>query len=255
MAEYFALLHLADNPVHFALAIGAVIAAFAVFTLVGFGTALMASPPLALVMPVGKVVPMLALLDFAGSSARGWRTRKDVAWAEFFKIFPGMLIGQLAGVLVLSRIPPVLMATALGLFIALQGARGLLKKRTQPGGAPKRAFAFGLFGGVLGGLFGSGGFVYASYLERSLESRVAFRATQAVLIALSTLWRIALCAWLGLLDAQVVVTAIAFVPAMCIGVFVGHRIDLRMSREQLFLLLNGLLIASGISLAVRFLVQ
>jgi uncharacterized membrane protein YfcA len=253
MTEFFALQHLADNSGYFALAIGAVIAAYAIFTLVGFGTAMMASPPLALVMPVGKVVPMLALLDFAGSSMRGWRTRQDVAWEEFSKIFPGMLLGQLAGVLVLSRMPSALMATVLGVFIALQGAKGFIKRPTQPRAVPQRAIAYGLFGGVLGGLFGSGGFVYASYLERRLESRVAFRATQAVLIALSTGWRIILCAWVGLLDVQVVVMAIAFVPAMCIGVFVGHHIDLRISREQLFLLLNGLLVASGISLIVRFL--
>ena len=253
MTEFFALLHLADHFGYSALAIGAVISAYAIFTLVGFGTALMASPPLTLVMPVGKVVPMLALLDFAGSAMRGWRTRKDVVWEEFSKILPGMLFGQLAGVLVLSRMPPALMATVLGLFVTLQGVKGFIKRTTQPGSVPQQAILYGLFGGMLGGLFGSGGFVYASYLERRLESRVAFRATQAVLIALSTAWRIILCAWVGLLDVQVFMLAIAFVPAMCIGIFFGHRIDLRISREQLFLLLNGLLVASGISLIVRFL--
>jgi len=136
----------------------------------------------------------------------------------------------------------------------VQGAKGFFKRGAQPGAVPQKALAHGFFGGVLGGLFGSGGFVYASYLERCLESRTAFRATQAVLIALSTAWRIVLCAWIGLLDIQVVATALAFVPAMGMGVFLGHHIDLRMSREQLFVLLNGLLVASGVSLIVRFLV-
>jgi uncharacterized membrane protein YfcA len=110
-----------------------------------------------------------------------------------------------------------------------------------------------VFGGVLGGLFGSGGFVYASYLERRLETRTAFRATQAVLIALSTTWRIILCTWVGLLDVQLVVTAMAFVPAMGMGVVIGRHIDLRMSRDKLFPLLNGLLVASGIGLVMRVL--
>lgn len=254
MSDFLAVVHLADHPIHLLLAMGAVVAAFAVFTLVGFGTALFASAPLAWVMPVGKVVPMLALLDFAGSSMRGWRSRKDVAWGAFKQILPGMLLGQLVGVLVLSRLPSALMAVALGLFIVVQGAKGFFKRGAQPGAVPQKALAHGFFGGVLGGLFGSGGFVYASYLERCLESRTAFRATQAVLIALSTAWRIVLCAWIGLLDIQVVATALAFVPAMGMGVFLGHHIDLRMSREQLFVLLNGLLVASGVSLIVRFLV-
>lgn len=253
MTDFTAVLPLAEKPLYLALAMAAVVVAYVVFTLVGFGSALMASGPLALVMPVGKVVPMLALLDFAGSSVRGWRARKDVAWAEFSRLFPGMLLGQLAGVLVLSHMPATLMAIALGLFVVLQGVKGLIKRTAQPSAVPQLAFAHGLLGGVLGGLFGSGGFVYASYLERHLESRVAFRATQAVLIALSTTWRLFLCAWVGLLSVQVVFIAMAFVPAMGIGIAIGHHIDLKMSREQLFLLLNCLLVASGASLVVRYL--
>jgi uncharacterized protein len=253
MTDFSELISLAANPLQLALAMMAVVAAYAIFTLVGFGTALMASSPLALVMPVGKVVPLLAMLDFVSSSLRGWRARKEVAWAEFARLFPGMLLGQLLGVLVLVRIPPSPMAVALGLFVVLQGVKGLIKRKTPPGTAPRWAIARGLFGGVLGGLFGSGGFVYASYLERRLESRTAFRATQAVLIALSTTWRIILCAWVGLLNVQLVATAVAFLPAMALGTLIGHHIDLRMSREKLFLLLNCLLVASGLSLVVRVL--
>lgn len=244
---------LADNPLHLALAMAAIIAAYAVFTLVGFGSALMASGPLAQVIPVGKIVPMLALLDCVGSTLRGWRARHEIATAELSRLLPGMLLGQLAGVLLLSSMSPSLMAIALGLFVVWQGAKGLVQRTTPPGSAPPRAMVHGMLGGVLGGLFGSGGFVYAAYLERRLASRAAFKATQAALIALSTAWRIILCTWVGLLDAQLVITALLFLPAMGVGVFIGHHIDLRMSREQLFRLLNGLLIASGMSLIVRFL--
>lgn len=234
-----------------ALAMAAVVAAYAVFTLVGFGSALTASAPLAMVMPVAKVVPLLALLDCAGASTRAWRARQAVAWAEFGRLFPGMLAGQCLGVLVLARLPPALMAAALGMFVVSQGVKGLMKPAASASPRPHRAFAHGLFGGVLGGLFGSGGFIYAAYLERRLEDRSAFRATQAVLIALSTAWRIALCAALGLLDIEVLATALLFVPAMAAGVFAGHRLDLRLTRAQLVALLNLLLVASGGALVMR----
>ena len=241
----------ADEPVFAALALAAVVAAYALFTLVGFGTALLASGPLALVMPVAKVVPMLAMLDFVGSSLRGWRSRHEVAWPEFARLFPGMILGQLIGVFVLAQLPPAPMAIALGLFVASQGIRGFLKRKPTAE-APGFAFGRGVFGGILGGLFGSGGFIYAAYLERRLERREAFRATQAVLIALSTAWRIILCLSVGLLDGPLVLTALVFVPAMALGVFVGHHVDLRISREQLFGLLNVLLVASGLVLTIRF---
>lgn len=252
MVNEFPVVLLADKLPELAVAMLAVMAAYAVFTLVGFGSALMASGPLAWVMPVGKVVPMLALLDFAGASLRAWRARKAVVWAEFSRLFPGMLLGQLLGVLILSRLPPWLMAMVLGVFVISLGLKGLYAPAPRVGAAAGWALAHGLFGGVLGGLFGSGGFIYAAYLERRLESRSAFRATQAVLIALSTAWRIVLCAWVGLLDLPLLLTALAFVPAMALGVYLGHRIDLRMSKEQLFRLLNLLLLTSGLSLILRF---
>jgi uncharacterized protein len=253
MNDFLSFFPAADSNIHLALAMGAVVAAYALFTLVGFGSALLASGPLALVMPVAKVVPMLAILDFAGSSLRGWQAHKEVSWADFRQLFPGMLLGQLIGVFLLAQIPAPVMAIILGLFVVSQGLRGLVRKGNPSREGRSSGLAHGVFGGVLGGLFGSGGFVYASYLERRLESRAAFRATQAVLIALSTSWRIVLCISVGLLDIKLALTAMVFVPAMAIGIYIGHHIDLRMSREQLFKLLNGLLIASGLSLISRFL--
>ena len=234
-----------------ALGLGAVVVAYTVFTLVGFGSALVASAPLAQVMPVAQVIPLLALLDCGGASLRAWRAWSSVAWPAFRLLLPGMLIGQLLGVFVLSRLPAALMAMALGAFIVILGLRGLLVRKTGKV-STRPALLHGVFGGVLGGLFGSGGFVYAAYLERHVESKEGFRATQALLIALSTAWRVVLCVAVGVLDLQVVMLALALLPAMALGIWAGHRIDLRLSRDQLFKLLNGLLVVSGAVLILRF---
>jgi uncharacterized membrane protein YfcA len=130
------------------VALGAVALAYAAFTLVGFGSAMIASGPLCMVFPVAKVIPMPAMLDFLGASLRGWSNRHAVAWPEFRQLLPGMLLGQLLGVQFLVRLPA----------------------------------------------------------------------------------------------------------AMAIGVFAGHHIDLRLTREQLFRLLNSLLVGSGLSLIIRYLV-
>ncbi len=246
------LLH--ADLLHLFLAAAAVAVAYAVFTLVGFGSALVASGPLALAMAPSRVIPLLALLDFAGAATRGWRARRDVAWPEFRRLFPGMLAGQFLGIAVLARAGTAFTLAALGVFVAGQGLRGLLARPGKEAPPPRLPFLHGLFGGLLGGLFGSGGFVYAAYLERRLDSRTAFRATQAVLIALSTVWRIVLCLSLGLLDAGLLLTALCFLPAVLLGVLAGRRIDLRLERAQLFAVLNGLLVASGIGLLARALV-
>jgi uncharacterized protein len=252
MSDTNLLQHLLATPVELVFALTAVAVAYTLFTLVGFGSALFAGGPLAMLIPVGRVIPLLAVLDCGGASLRGWRARTEVDRGAFSKLLGGMLAGQLLGVFILAHLPSAPMAAALGLFIVGQGLRGLYSGR-QAGGAPYHPFAYGLLGGVLGGLFGSGGFVYASYLERHLASRAAFRATQAALIAISTAWRIVLCLSAGLLDLELLIVALVFVPAMAAGVLLGHRIDLRIDRQQLFMLLNGLLVLSGATLLWRHL--
>jgi uncharacterized membrane protein YfcA len=249
-------LSITASPALLAMAFAAVVLAYLVFTLAGFGSGLIASAPLAWALPVARVVPLLALLDCGSSLRRGWRARDQVVWAELRQLVPGMATGQVVGVLLLSRLPSGVMAVLMGTFVAVQGCRGLMQgtlsmQRSTP--VLHGAFLRGVFGGVLGGLFGSGGFVYAAYLERRLEQRDAFRATQAVCIAFSTAWRLLLCATLGLVDGALLITALACLPAMMLGTFIGHHVDLHLSRERLFLLLHSLLVASGVSLVWRYL--
>ena len=244
----------ASQPILLAWAIGTVVLAYAIFSLVGFGSALLASTPLANVMPVASVVPLLALLDFAGSLWRGWRARHELDTGELLRLVPAMLLGQVIGVLVLSALPAAVMAVLLGVFVIVYGARGLSRpeKRRSIKHYPHAGFVVGVTGGVFGGLFGSGGFIYASYLENKLPSRAALRATQAALIALSTGGRIVLCGLAGLIDQKLLITAIVLMPAAMFGAWLGLCIDIHLSRQRLLFLINLLLVASGLGLIFRF---
>lgn len=108
--------------------------------------------------------------------------------------------------------------------------------------------AYGVFGGVLGGLFGSGGFVYAAFLQARLADRNTFRATQAVMISISTIWRIGLCALSGLIDAPLLLTALMLLPAAWLGMKLGAQADKRLTDKHLAKALHALLIVSGLSL-------
>lgn len=249
-----ALLILNDLP-SVLIATGSLVLAYIIFSLIGFGSALIASAPLAGVIPVARVVPLLAVLDFFSSVTRAWKARHLIAPNELKRLIPGMLLGQLLGVLLLSRLPATLMAILLGCFIAWYGVRGLIGhwSSVAPVSAGAGAVVHGVAGGFFGGLFGSGGFMYASYLERRLEDRNAFRATQAVLIGLSAAWRVSLYTATGLIDRRLMTTALVLLPVALIGGELGKRIDLRLSREQIYLILNVLLVISGVVLILRFL--
>jgi uncharacterized membrane protein YfcA len=243
-----------DKPILLLFAFITVVFAYTLFTLLGFGSALLASAPLANVMPVASVIPLLTLLDCSGSVIRGWRNSQQVDIPALRHLMPSMILGQLAGVLLLSLMSVQAMALLLGIFVSTYGVLGLLPLKDGRFMAKlgDSGVLHGLFGGVLGGAFGSGGFVYASYLERKLESRVAFRATQAVLIALSTSWRLILCIMAGLVSSKLLLTAILVTPAAYVGVLLGSRVDLHLSRSRLLLLLNLLLVGSGVGLIIRY---
>ena len=243
-----------DKPVLLLFAIVAVVFAYTLFTLLGFGSALLASAPLASIMPVANVIPLLALLDCAGSVVRAWRNRQEVNVPALRLLLPAMILGQFAGVLLLSMLSASVMALLLGIFVSSYGVLGMLPLKkvhflSIPGAS---GVLYGLLGGVLGGAFGSGGFVYASFLQRNLESRAAFRATQAVLIALSTGWRLLLCIVTGLITVKLLLTALLLLPAAYVGTLLGSRIDLHLSRSRLLFLLNILLVASGLGLIIRY---
>jgi hypothetical protein len=52
-------------------------------------------------------------------------------------------------------------------------------------------------------------------------------------------------------DPQLLLLALVSAPAMVIGLYAGHRVTLRMSREQFLRILHLLLIGTGMALVVR----
>lgn len=238
------------SPTALTLAALALVAAYAIFTLVGFGSAMVASGPLAAVLPVPRIIPLLALLDCAGAATRGWRQHRHIDRRQLAQLLPTMALGQMLGIALLGRLPTAWLAAALGAFILAYGAWGLLQP-TPPRMLLRWGWACGVIGGIFGGLFGSGGFLYAAYLSRQPLERESFRATQAVLMALSTGLRVLLCALTGLIDPALLGLALLAVPPALVGTWLGHHLDLRLSKERFLRLLNGILAATGLGLLAR----
>ncbi|RAI45815.1 sulfite exporter TauE/SafE family protein [Rhodoplanes roseus] len=235
-----------------AVALPTVAAAYVIFGIAGFGTALIAAPVLAHSMPVAAIVPMLALLDCAAAIVNGIRIGDKVARDELFTLVPLMVAGSLVGAALLLIVPPRPMMLALGVFVV---AYAIYALSARP--ATKRlpriwVLPFGGIGGIVSAMFGSGGFIYAIYLGRRLDDKDAIRATQSALIGLSTLTRATIFALAGLYtDGKLLVLALLLVPGMLLGTWVGHHITLRLTRDQFLRILYVVLIASGVTLVIR----
>ncbi len=247
------ILPLGLDPLGLAAIFAAVAAAYVIFGIAGFGTALVAGPVLAHFVPLSVVVPLLALLDFTAAGLNVARNAAAADLGELRRIVPPMLLGSAAGAAILLLGRPGALQLALGLFAAGQAANGLRPARPQTRYRPGAALPFGLVGGVFSALFGSGGFLYAIYLAGRLEGAERIRTTQSLLIGLSTLARALMFLAAGVYgNAGLLALAALLVPAMLAGLAIGRRISLRMPRARFLRLLNLVVLASGLALILRW---
>jgi uncharacterized membrane protein YfcA len=242
-----------DGWIDLAFTFVALTVAYAVFGIAGFGSALIAAPLLVHKLPLTSVVPLLALLDFAAAGINGFKLRADVAKRELFWLVPLMIVGSIAGITLLISLPSRLMIFLLGLFVLVYGVRGLYARST---GGGKLGFGwvwpFGLIGGLVSGMFGSGGFIYSIFLSRRLQEKDAIRATQSVLIGLSTLTRVVIFAIVGTYhDLRLLLLALSGLPALLLGLYIGQLLTDRLSLPQFIRVLHFVLVATGCSLVWR----
>ncbi|ALS67973.1 permease [Pandoraea apista] len=230
----------------------ALVVAYVIFGVAGFGTALVASPVLAYAMPVAQIVPMLALLDFSAASGNVVRNARAADIGELRRLVPSIVAGSLAGTALLLTLQPEVLLRALAWFICGYAVFSLIGPRAKSRLSQAWAVPFGALGGMFGAMFGSGGFIFAIYLTSPLERVEAMRVTQATLIGFSTLARAMLFLFAGVYaNLPMLVTAASLIPAMIAGMWLGKHITLRLSRLQFVKAVNLVVLAAGIALLMR----
>ncbi len=227
--------------------------AYVVFGLVGFGSTLVSAPLLAHLLPVSTVVPTLALTDMVASWSNGWRLSEHVARRELWRLVPWLLAGSALGAWLLFSLPVNLLMPLLGGFVvlyALNGLRPRLAPRTPL--SPRWAWWYGGMGGVFSALFGAGGWVYSVYLLRRLDDVQQIRATQTAVLMFSSVVRVVLFLLAGrLLDPALLWLVLCLLPAVALGLYIGHRVSLRLDKRRFLQLLHSVLLLTGSSLVLR----
>jgi uncharacterized protein len=228
--------------------------AYLLYALSGFGSTLITIPLFAHFYPLTFVLPMLALLDFAaavrvGLQSRGHLLRHELAW-----LLPCMAVGMVAGVALLVNLPAHFVLGTLGGLVAAYGIYTLSGREIGFRVPQGSAVPVGVVGGVLSSLFGVGGPLYVMYLTARGHDPLQVRSTIAALLSITTLTRVVLFALYGLYAQDgIFLFALALAPGMLLGLFVGHRLHLNLSRRRLVQCIAALLVASGASLLIKVL--
>ncbi|WP_024657193.1 sulfite exporter TauE/SafE family protein [Pseudomonas syringae USA007] len=232
----------------------AIAAAYIVFGIAGFGTALVAGPILIHFMPLSRIIPLLVMLDFLAAFGNLLPSRQSVARSELMRLLPCMAAGCTLGVLFLLNLKSDLLLLLMGLFVTGYAVYSLAVKVRPTQLAAGWAIPAGVIGGLFGALFGSGGFLYAIYLNSRLTSREQARATQSALISCSTVVRLTLFMIAGVYsDISLLVLGTCLLPAMLLGSLAGRALIKKLSREAFVRLVTWLVLVSGLALIVRYL--
>ncbi|MCW2256465.1 putative membrane protein YfcA [Providencia alcalifaciens] len=171
--------------------------AYLVFGMAGFGSALIATPVLAMYLPLNMIVPILALIDLSASLINLVKDGKKADYQEIKWIIPLMIVGSLIGAAILLKTRPDILVLLLGIFVICYVMNSFFSKKGQSHFSKALVVPFSLIGGIFSALFGSGGFIYAMYLSSRIADKQQFRITQMTLIGFSTLTRVIIFLFMG----------------------------------------------------------
>src|SRR5258708_4373093 len=215
----------------------------------GLGSALVTISLLVHFLPLQTVVALVVMVDFLATVSSGLRFREHVEVAELKLLVPAVIVGILSGVTLLATLPKHAALVLLGGFVTGYGIYRLL---TRPSGKPVSRWwgiPTGLIGGLIGGLFGVGGPIYATYMAARIHDPSKMRATLSAIFSFSTGLRVTVYLVSGLLlQSEVWWAFLLLLPAMPVGLAIGHRLHARLTREQVGRFISVLLVVSGISL-------
>ena len=227
-------------------------ASYCVFGLTGFGSTVLALPLLAHFLPLKFAVPLMLLLDLTASLALSSRVRGSLRRDEFARFVPFLLLGMALGVTLLVKLPERPLLATLGAFLLAYSAYCLAGRRAL---ALSRRWALpaGLASGSFSALFGTGGVLMVLYFAGRLGDASELRATTAAGILVSSLTRVVLFGATGLLTQEgLFPSALALLPSVFIGVFIGQRLHDRIEPKIVLRAIYVLLLANGVSLLARY---
>ena len=192
-----------------------------------------------------------------------------------FRSVQGYSVWKLRGALRIARLSPFLVGAALGVPVGVDVLRwaeasdvrawvgavliiyslySLARPRITPFGAGGSTAdsGIGFLSGILGGTTGLGGILPTVWCGLrgwpKEEQRAVFQPVAVAVFAMTALW----LGGTGALSADIVWLVAIGLPAMALGTWLGLRLFGRLNEAWFRRIVLGLLLVSGISLAIRW---
>ena len=228
------------------------ICAFFVKGMCGFANTLVFSSILAFGSNNIDISPVELLLGYPTNIILTWRERRLIKWRETLPVAALVLLGCVAGVLLLKNVNASAIKIVFGVIITLTALEMLLRELSNQKRAPSRLLltATGLLAGLLCGLYGVGALLGA-YMSRVTDDTRAFKGNLCLVLVIENTFRIVLYSITGILTLEAALSALKLAPFMLIGLF-GGILSARFLPERIVKrVVIVLLFISGIALIIN----
>lgn len=242
----------------FFLLFAIILVAKAVEAITGFGSTIIALTLGAQIYPIEFLLPILVPLNIVLSTYIVVRHRSGIARAELGRrILPLAVVGLVAGMIVFDLVQGRALKLAYGIFVlcfAVMELAKSLRKGNAANGRPLSGFQSVLWliaGGVMQGIYASGGPMVVYYASRKITDKGVFRSTLSALWLILNVFLLANYIYKGNMDREALQGFVSLLPAVAAGIFVGDTLHKHISEEKFRILVFILLIVAGASLALK----
>jgi uncharacterized membrane protein YfcA len=232
--------------------IGVVLLGYTVLGLTGFGSSLVVVPLLAWKWPLPAVVALALLMDVPASAFHSGLNWRQVQWRELRRLLPGMVLGTLVGLWLVQHMNSRWPLLLLGVYVAGVGINALRPKASQASTTvPVWAWPAGAAIGLVEMIFGTAGPLVVAWLSRRLSDVQQLRATTPLVIAVAAATVLVGMTWEGRLTSSWIWQRwMVLIGVALAGVWLGHRLAHRVPVARLRQIICGLLVVSGVMLAL-----
>lgn len=238
-------------PNQYGLVVLILVTAYTFRGVTGFGSGLIAIPLLVLILPIPIVIPMMVLLDFVASVSHSIKHREVAEWKTIYPLLPFTVIGVLIALYIFKTVDTNLLVKLLGVFILLFALYSLISPKPHKQGSKLWIVPAGVFGGLVGTLFGTGGPFYVIYLQLRHLDKAAFRATVASIFMIDGGIRVGGFALSGFFIHETLLLAALGLPIMGVAMYLGGHIHTSISQTTFHRAIGILLLGSGVALLLK----
>jgi uncharacterized protein len=237
-----------DHPLTLAATLLVVFAATLLHATVGFGTASVAMPLLALAIGVKTAAPLVAFLILTTTLVIASRSWRSVELHATWGLLASSVVGIPIGLLILRSAPEAWLKGVLGVLLIVFSLYNLTRPALRIGEARGWVVLFGFVAGVIGGAFNTNAPPVVLYGALRGWPPARFRATLQ-----SYFFPVGALVWLGhglggLWTLRVVTLYAMALPVVAVAIALGNRFNRRLTPGRFDRVLHVALIGFGLLL-------